>query len=292
MVSKNKPFVSIVMPAKNAGDFLLEALQSIQNQTYKDWELIVVDDASTDNTFKILKEFSKGNRKLRVFRNKRKRGVSFSANLAISKAKGIFIARMDADDVMFPTRIEKQVNFLIKNKKSVAVGGQCELIDAKGEKTGEKKFPIDPERVREMIFSNIPLQQPALMINAGRLPKDFVWYDNGTGLAEEMELLFKLFNHGDVCNLSDMVLKYRIHGKNTSLKNPKKTFYQTFKTRIIAISKYKYRPSVKGIFISLAQLVIVSILPNILVYPIYSFVRGLSKVYIPLLQKVKPAYNN
>lgn len=266
--------VSIVMPVYNAGNFLMEAVESLQGQTYKNWELIAIDDYSSDNSLETLKSFAKKDKRIRVFRNKRQLGVSKTANLALSKTKGQFIARMDADDICLPYRLEKQLKFLQKHQEIVAVGGQCDLIDEDSNKIGEKRFPVDSDRVEKMIFSNIPLQQSTLMVNRKLLPNKFTWYNSHLDVAEEVELLFKLFKYGKVCNLADIVLQYRLHSENTSLKEPKKTFFLTLKTRFVAIYKYGYRPTFMGLIISLAQLVVVGLLPKSLVYPVYVFVRG------------------
>lgn len=268
------------MPAYNAGDFLRASIDSILNQTYKNFELIIVNDASTDETSEILNQYKRQDKRIRVITNKINLGISSSANIAISKAKGEFIARMDADDITLPQRIEKQVNFLNRNKNVVGLGGQCELINKDGVKIGEKLFPTDFKHTKQMIFANVPLQQPSLMVNKNLLPKNFVWYDNDFSSAEELELIFKLFKLGEVRNLKDIVLKYRIHNNNTSFINPKKTFYLTLKTRIKGITKYGYKPSFVGVVTTLAQIMFVLLVPNKFIYPIYTYIRGMRKINI------------
>jgi len=272
------PLVSVVMPAYNAGDFLCPAVDSILSQTYKNFELIIVNDASTDGTSKILNSYKKSDKRVKVFTNKTKHGVSKSASLGISKARGEFIARMDADDIASPNRLQKQVTFLLKNKSVVAVGGQCELIDKNGVKIGEKRFPTDDKHIKSMIFANVPLQQPTLMVNRSLTPADFTWYDKDFSSAEEIELIFKLFRLGEVRNVKDVVLKYRMHSHNTSLIDPRGTFYLTLRTRIRAIFRYKYVPTFGGVLATLAQIVFISIVPNSWIYPVYSYVRGIRKV--------------
>lgn len=280
MKQVNRPLVSVVMPVRNAGNFLLEAIKSILNQTYKNLELIIVNDASTDETSRILSSFK--DKRIMIFKNKTRFGVTKSANLAISKAKGKYIARMDGDDIADLERIEKQVNFLNKNKNVVAVGGQCELINSDGIKIGEKRFPFENDEIRKMIFSSVPLQQPTLMVNTKLLPKNFVWYDENYSSAEELELLFKLFKFGEVRNLNDYLLRYRIHGGNTSLKDPKKTFFLTLKTRFLAIRKYGYRPTFKGVMTTFAQVILISLIPDSWIYPIYSLIRGTNKFNVKI----------
>ncbi len=277
MSEKKTPLLSIIMPVYNAGDFLLEAVRSIQNQTYQNWELIAIDDASEDNSFPLLKKLEENDSRIKVFRNKRNLGVSKAANLAISRTKGDYIARMDADDICFPQRIEKQLSYLVKNPQTVALGTQCQLINKDGEVIGKKSFPLKFKGVKEEIFIRIPVQQPTLMVNKKRLPKDFIWYDENAETGEEVELLFRLFQIGKVENLSKVLLKYRIHGNNTSLKDPKKTFLFTFKTRASAIFKYNYRPTFLGLTISLVQFLIIGMLPSKLIYPLYALIRGFSR---------------
>jgi glycosyltransferase involved in cell wall biosynthesis len=279
-MSKNKPLISVVIPARNAGNFLVESIESILNQTYKNIEIIIINDASTDNTAKILSSFK--DKRIRVFKNKVRFGVTKSANLAIVKAKGEFIARMDGDDVSAPKRFEKQVKFLMTHKNVVAVGGQCELINAAGEHIGRKNFPLTNQKIKQMIFSSVPLQQPTLMVNRKLLPNNFIWYDETYTSAEELELLFKLFKFGEVRNLKDYLLKYRIHKGNTSLKDPRKTFGLTLKTRFLAISKYGYTPTFRGVLITIAEFIVVNSLPESWIYPIYSFVRNPQRLNVKL----------
>lgn len=279
---KNRPLVSVVMPAYNAGDFLRPAIESMLNQTYTNFELIVVNDASGDETLKILLSYKKLDKRVKVINTKTNLGVAKSALLGVFRAKGQFVARMDADDIAVPTRIEKQVKFLLAHNEVVAVGGQCELIDKDGVGIGKKRFPTEDKQVRNMIFSSVPLQQPTLMINKNLLPGDFVWYDENYSSAEELELLFKLFKFGKVRNLKDTVLKYRIHNRNTSLINPRRTFYLTLKTRFIAVLKYGYTPTLKGIITTLLQAIFVSLVPNSWIYPIYCYVRGMRKFEVKL----------
>jgi glycosyltransferase involved in cell wall biosynthesis len=289
--SKNKvkqPLVSIVMPVYNAGEFLVEAIKSLQDQTYQNWELIVVDDQSTDGSWQILKRLAQNDKRIKIYRNAKNGGVARTANLALSKIKGSFIARMDADDVSLSERLEKQVEFLQSHSDVVAVGGQCELIDKNSEIIGEKLFPTEAQDIREMMFSKIPLQQPSMMVNLRLLPKNFIWYEDKFDVAEEVELLFKFFQYGKVCNLPEPVLQYRLHDENISLQNPKHTFYLTLKSRLRAISKYSYQPTITGLIMTLIQLIAVSLLPGQWIYPLYELIRGSKR--IELTKLVKPLF--
>ncbi len=287
---KNIPLVSVVMPVYNAGGFLVEAIESILNQTYKNFEFIIVDDASTDSSFAILKTHAKKFKKITLLRNTKKLGISETVKRAIKASSGDFIARMDADDVALTDRLEKQVQYLLTNKKTVAVGGQCLLVDRRNAIIGRKTFPTRFEDVYRYIFRFIPVQQPTLMIAIKRLPKNFIFYQDGMNTAEEVELLFKLFQYGKVENLKDVVLRYRLHETNTSLANIKETFLLTLLARIKAVFKYGYKPDLLGVTITFAQALIVLILPRKITLLVYKLIRKMSVFNLPSLRFVKNSF--
>ncbi|MGI5827910.1 MAG: glycosyltransferase family 2 protein [Patescibacteria group bacterium] len=276
-MSKPRPTVSIFMPVFNGEKFLSQALSSIQNQTYPNWELIAVDDWSEDHSWEILKKYESTDSRITAYRNGKHWGVASAANLALSKIRGDYVARMDADDVMHPERLAKQVAFLQHHGQTVAVGAQCQLIDTKGKILGIKTFPQDHRSIYRMIFRSIPLQQPSLMVNRKLLPQNYRWYKEGEETAEEVDLLFRLFQFGSCANLKDYLLSYRIHPDNTSLKDPKKTFFVTLRSRVKAIMSYGYRPHLADISITLLQMLIVSLLPKKLIFPLYNRLRQLEK---------------
>lgn len=287
-MKKKIPLISVVMPVYNAGDFLVEAIESILNQTYKNFEFIIVDDASTDNSWKILKKFAKKDKKIKLFQLEKNLGVSTTVKYAISRTKGKYLARMDADDIALPNRLEKQLNYLLTHKNTVAIGGQCQLIDKNGKKIGKKIFPTSYEKIYEYIFKFIPLQQPTLMIARERLPKDFEFYQDGLNIAEEVELLFKLFRYGKVENIKDYVLQYRLHDHNSSLINLKSTYFFTLYSRIMAIFKYGYKPSLSGLIFTLAQSILVLFLPSKWILFLYKKMRGMEKTKILIKKKIYP----
>lgn len=275
-IDKNQPLVSVVMPVFNAEKYLREAIESILNQTYKNIEFIIVDDASTDNSWKIIKSYSGKTKVIKTIRNYTNLGISMSVKKAISDAKGDFIARMDADDISNPKRIEKQVEYLLSKKGVVAVGTQCYIINANGEIIGEKQFPTSFEEIKKYIFEFIPVQQPSIMIAKKRLPSNFEYYKDGLNTAEEVELLFKLFTQGKVENLPETLLKYRLHGTNTSLKDIRKTFILTLISRLKALAVYGYKPTLKGVFITFVQSIAIFIIPQKYLFPLYRFTRNFS----------------
>lgn len=273
---KRSPLISVVMPVYNAGDFLVESINSILRQTYQNIELVIVDDASTDHSWKILESFAKKDKRIKLFRNRKNMGVSLTVKKAISKAKGQFLARMDADDIARSSRLKKQVDYLFSHPEVVAVGGQCQVIDIKRKIIGEKKFPIEFKDIYKSIFTFIPIQQPTLMVNRSKLPKDFQYYQDGMNTAEEVELLFKLFQYGRVENLPEYLLQYRLHGNNTSLKNLRLTFLLTLLSRVKAIFQYDYKPTFLGVISTLIQTGLVLLLPQNITLWLYKKIKHLT----------------
>ncbi len=272
----NKPLVSVIMPAYNAGRFLAPAIESILQQTYPNFEFIIVDDASIDNSWQIIQKYARKDKRIHAFRNPQNLGVSATANFAISLAKGQYIARMDADDVSLPYRLEKELKFLQQNPKAIAVSGQCLVINEKDQIIGRKTFPLEDKQLREMIFWAVPMQQPAMMINRKLLPKNFAWYSPKKTSAEEIDLLFQLMKYGQLINLPETVLYYRYLPNSLSHQNPKATFWLTLKSRIKAVRE-GYQPSAKGVALTLLQAITVAILPNKAITWLWPLIRGIQE---------------
>jgi hypothetical protein len=180
---------------------------------------------------------------------------------------------MDADDVSVPARIAKQVKFLLNNPKVIAVGGQCELIDRRGNSIGVKNFPTTHTKIYDALYQYNPIQHPSLMINKKLLGRHKITYHTEVLLAHDLEILFKLSKYGSLANLSEVILLYRIHSDSLSLRNPKDTFRHTLIVRKLAREMYGYKPSIYGLFIHAVQKMVMTILPSGIVYPLFRVLR-------------------
>lgn len=270
-----KPLISVILPVYNANGYLPLALDSILNQTYHHFELIAIDDGSTDNSLAILKNYAKKDKRIKVIQNKRNLNIANSLNKAIKLAKGQYIARMDADDISLPQRFQKQINFLLKHPEVVILGGQVRTMDVQSKSLGHKLFPILDRDIRESLYTSNPIQHPTAIINKFLLPKNFSWYNPALPPAEDYDLFFRLGQFGKYHNLNHFVLKYRQYLGSSTFKNPIKTFSATQKVRKLAVTKYNYKPSPKAKLINFIQIISVAILPDSLIYPLYVLVRGI-----------------
>lgn len=265
------------MPVYNTDQFVGKAIESILGQTYQRFEFIIVDDRSTDHSWDILKKNATKDKRIILLKNKYNLGVSKTVKKAIDHARGALIARMDADDIALQDRLKKQVDYLTMHPATIAVGGQCIVIDSENNKIGEKKFPTDFKQIYDSIFTFFPVQEPTLMIARHKLPTSFNYYVKNGNTAEEVELIFKLFQYGRVENLPDVLLQYRIHNHNSSLKNIRKTFYQTLIGRFKGVFLHGYIPSIKDIAVNIIQLIIIMCIPQKISLWIYYKTRKIIK---------------
>ncbi|OXA77568.1 Glycosyltransferase involved in cell wall bisynthesis [Flavobacterium aquidurense] len=142
-----EPLISVLIPTFNVENFVEEAIRSIMDQTYKNLEIIIVDDCSTDSTYSILLNLASIDKRIKLFRNTENKKIVESLNFAISKASGEYFARMDGDDVSLPERIEKQYDFLLNNPEIDLVGLNVVMINEDGEVIQEEKYLQNHEEI-------------------------------------------------------------------------------------------------------------------------------------------------
>lgn len=271
--------VSVILPVRNAENFLEEALNSVIGQTYQNIEIIAVDDTSTDKTAEILKKYQGKDTRIKVVTNKEQLGVAKSLNVAIKNSSGVYLARMDADDLMQPTRLEKQINYLKKNPLTIALGTWVYEIDEKGNLLGKRTLPSKHKDIYQMMYYAMGLQHPTIMFNRKLVPKNFNWYQD-IKYAEDLDLLFRLCRSGKLANLGEFLMFYRIHKDNLSLKRTKATFFAAQKIRQDAVKFYHYKPSLITSISNFLANIIVSVLPEKYILNLYSLFRKASFKYL------------
>lgn len=269
-----KPLISVILPVYNGQKYLSEALESLRYQTYPHFEVIAIDDASTDNSLKIMKKIARADSRFKIFHNQVNQKIARTLNFGLTKAKGSLIARMDADDVALPNRFQRQLKFLLAHPGVVVVGGQCMTIDKDDHITGKKIFPIKHFDIHELMYTANPIQHPSIMINRSLLPKNFSWYNPRLTPAEDLDLYFRLGKYGLYANLKSVILMYRQHQDSETFRDPKYTFEITQRVRRLAVEKHGYKPTLKSKIIALIQTIIITLIPSSLVFPLYTFIRG------------------
>ena len=210
------PHVSVLMTVYNGEKFLKDAVESILNQTYSNFEFVIVDDNSTDGTFHILEQYSKRDKRINLIRNSDRIGFIRSLNKGLSVAQGEYIARMDADDVSLPNRLELQLKFLEDHPEIGLCGTWIKVIT---EKRGHYfiKNPTSPFLIRWRLLFNDCIVHPSVMIHKKLLDQEG-GYATEALYAEDYDLWIRLNKKTLFSNISDILYLYRIHGENISLK--------------------------------------------------------------------------
>jgi len=233
------PKISVIMPVYNQGKFLKQSIDSILNQTFKDFELIIINDGSSDQTSEILKQYVKKDLRVKVFSQKNQ-GCTKSLNYGIKQARGEYIARQDADDISLPKRFEKQIEFLNKNKNIGLVGSFAQVID----KQGNKKQKIlgqytQNKDLKKYSFWSDRFCHSTIIIRKKLLDK-INGYDEHFVCSQDTDLYFRLMPHTQFANLEEILLLYREHEDSVSRtkKIKQEKFAQEARKRAIKCELY------------------------------------------------------
>jgi glycosyltransferase involved in cell wall biosynthesis len=209
------PLVSVLLPVRDGQRFLDEAVGSVLRQTLSDLELLVVDDASTDRTPQLLSEWATRDRRVRLLSDGRRRGVAGSLNVALAAADAPFVARMDADDVCHPRRLERQIALLRVRPELAGCGSAAQHIDARGRVLPAllRTVPHHPVGVRACTALGTPLLHPTVVLRTDVLRGRGGYAE--AALLEDLELWLRC---GDLelANLAQPLLRYRVHGANAT----------------------------------------------------------------------------
>jgi glycosyltransferase involved in cell wall biosynthesis len=201
----------------NGARFLQEAIDSMAHQTFEDWELIVVDDCSTDDTAAILAQAQERDNRIRVHRLPENLGATRALNQGARIARGTLIARMDADDVSLPTRLEKQVRYLETHPEIAVVGSWVRRLDENGLVGALHRYPTSPALVAWSFFFFNALAHPTVLMRRSALDMESV-YDPQYRLAQDYELFTRLSRRTLLANIPEVLLHYRFWSGNSSRK--------------------------------------------------------------------------
>lgn len=244
---KEKPLITVILSVHNSASNIEECLFSILNQSYKNLEIIAIDDYSTDKSYAKLKSLKRFDNRLRVYRNVKRYGLAVTLNRAVKKAKGSYIAFMDTDDFSSPNRLKKQINFLLNNQDVIAVGAQTTFIDESGKKIGRSDFPLDNSLIYKNPLHGISMQFETVLINKKALPKDVLRFHTGSNPFVYSDMLIRISNYGKLSNL-DQFLHYHRNNPKTYLSDIKRNIMSLFKLWIKSRELYDYQTSLRAFF--------------------------------------------
>ncbi|MFA6427549.1 MAG: glycosyltransferase [Candidatus Magasanikbacteria bacterium] len=230
--------VSVIMSVYNGARYLADAIDSILNQTYTDFEFIIINDGSTDNTAGILESYTAVDNRVRVLVNSSRLGLTLSLNKAIREARGVYIARMDADDISNKNRIAEQLNFFGQYSDVAVLGTSARIINENGKEIGIKSVLTGhKDIVKKMLFNN-QFIHGSLMIKKSVFD-DVGFYDETFKNSQDYELLLRAARKYTVANLDKKLIYRREHIQNISLSS-KRQQYDAIRARWRAVKKYGY----------------------------------------------------
>lgn len=231
------PKVSVVIPVFNAEKYLESSIESILNQTEKDIEVIIINDGSTDTSLEILNALQKKDNRIKIISQENK-GVIKSLNEAILNSKGDYIARMDADDISFPHRIEKMLDYMEKHNLDLC-GSSAVTINERGEEIGKITRPETKDEIMRFTILHNPFIHPSVMFRRSIIEK--VGLYKNFKHAEDYELWTRIVFKYKVANIQEPLLYYRIHENQITKRKNKHMVFTAVVVRILALFRFVFR---------------------------------------------------
>lgn len=209
--------VTVVMPAHNAELFIADSIQSILKQTHKNFELIIINDGSTDSTGNIIDLHKESDKRVKVIKINEPMGYGGekACNLAYKEAEGKYIAKLDADDLAEPDRLKKQICFLEQNKDIFLVGSWVKIIDQSGNEKGTRSFPISHQNIWTTFYLKNCIAHPSIMFR-NYIVKDDFYKIEFAALNDYYTHFIHMHRGLKMANLPEYLVKYRIHDNNTT----------------------------------------------------------------------------
>ncbi len=246
--------VTVILPVYNASKYLPDCLSSLELQTHRDLQIIAIDDHSRDDSLKVLRQYKKNFDNFEIYSNKKRYGLAVCYNRAIKRARGKFVAFMNPHDINAISRFKRQVNFLLNNPRTVAVGTQYTRIDDSNKRLEKSDLPEEHETIYDTLIHTSSLQPETVMINRTLLPKDLLYFRNNKYPFIYTEVFVKFFQYGKIANIKQSLYFHREGIKRAGRKASRlnKTI-SMIKLWLSSRSNYDYKPSVKSMLPQLVK---------------------------------------
>lgn len=214
--------ISVVMPVYNAYPYLIESINSILNQTYDNFEFIILNDGSQDNSKDIILSFN--DKRIKYFEHDNI-GIQKTLNRGLFESKGSFIARMDADDICYPNRLSEQLNFMQNNPNCVVLGCNAEYMDIEGNTLYRSNLPLMDYDIKKTLSTGGSFFHSSVMYKKESVLKCGLYIENIKTSIEDGVLWIKMAKLGELRNLEKCLLKYRLSPSALSNRSPSRKKY-------------------------------------------------------------------
>lgn len=233
------PTISVVMPCYNRQEYVVDAIESILNQTYTNFEFIIIDDCSTDNTYEIVKKYAEIDKRIIALQNEENKGIVYTLNRGFGLARGKYIVRMDDDDISLPQRFQKQVEYMEINPDIIILGSFIEVFTERFKEGHSWVCEDDPEILSILINFFNPMCHPSVIIRKEFLTSYNLKYKEEYRHAEEYFLWVEILKYGGkIGNIPEVLLKYRGHSKSVTNVFNKKQIELVDEIRKIQLQRF------------------------------------------------------
>ncbi len=210
------PTISVLMSVYNGELYLAEAIESILEQSFTNFEFIIVDDGSTDDSIEIIEQYAEADKRIRTVFLNENRGLANALNYGLAHAEGQYIARMDSDDISLPTRFEQQINYLEEHPHIGLLGSRMQVVDKRKTPLFEFDVPLEHSLIVWNIFFGRTFAHPSVMIRR-EIIESVKGYNASLTAAQDVDLWARLVGLTTFCNLQDKLVIYRTHDRATSV---------------------------------------------------------------------------
>ena len=213
----NQPLVTVFIPVYNSEKYIIECINSITNQTYKNLDILIIDDGSQDNTIKLIESLE--DKRIRFFKNEVNKGIPYTRNRGLVEAKGKYMAIMDSDDISYPDRIEKQVEFLEDNPDIDVVGTfYAKRYKDSGTRVIRTQI-IDNDQIKYKLLFFSPISNPSAMVRLSTVKDNQINYNPNYFVAQDYDFWVQISKIGKLSILPEALIEYRSGHDNITAKS-------------------------------------------------------------------------
>ena len=235
-----RPLISVVMATYNGEPFLRTAIQSVLLQSFRDFELIIVDDGSTDNSRNVIRQHARIDSRIRSV-SKKHSGLVASLNQACALARGEFLARLDSDDIAMPMRFEKQITYLQANPTVALLGSAIECIDEKGKPLFIMRWPCQAEGLQDHLLLDCAISHTTVLFRRD-LFLSLGGYRSQFQHAEDYDLFLRMGDNNVLDNHPEVLCQYRLHQKQVSARSISQQVVSGIGARLATKARRSNRP--------------------------------------------------
>ncbi len=260
MRKRNNPLVSVLIAAYNSELYIRESLESIIKQTYRNLEIVVSDDCSSDKTIDIVKTYLRKDKRIKLLTNEKNLGIAGNMNKGILSCNGDFIAILDGDDWAYEDRIERQVE-VMKDPQIVLCSGYMDICDEDLNFQTTREYPVTDTKIRKAMVRYDPISHPASMWKREALLKTTLYNDNFP-ICRDYDLIVRISEFGKYRNVPKPLIKYRVRKESETGKRIRQTQWYSFYIQMKAHFEYKFPLTFSDRLFLLGRLCATIILPT------------------------------